>query len=430
MRVLWPVWRRLARRGLRLAGRALAGVAVLVLAPVLALATLGGLAGLTATPAVLLGAALGVFASIFFLGLLLLLPRPASRLPRWLRALAILGVEALVVWQVAAATLAPLRDALPPPPVAGQRIWELSTGSRLAYVVRKPKRSRGLPPVVVLHGGPGRADLGGDSAFFGALAADGRPVYVYDQVGAGRSSRLADPGGYSLTRDLDDLEAIRLRLGADRLVLVGHAEGALLAAAYLARHPGNVDRLVLSSPAGLRPAPSGAALARLDAAQNRRLALSLLHPRVLAASALLQANPAAAHSVVGDAELDARLAAYHRLLLPARRCGSGAAPAAVTGAYANLVRRPIPSWIGEGISGSPAPTLIVKGSCDYQSWSSAAGYRAIMPASQLVYLRGAGHDAYRDRPGPYLEAVRAFLAGRPLSPHTGELPPPDFQGPP
>ncbi|GAA3315632.1 hypothetical protein GCM10020219_032590 [Nonomuraea dietziae] len=185
MRVLWPVWRRLARRGLRLAGRALAGVAVLVLAPVLALATLGGLAGLTATPAVLLGAALGVFASIFFLGLLLLLPRPASRLPRWLRALAILGVEALVVWQVAAATLAPLRDALPPPPVAGQRIWELSTGSRLAYVVRKPKRSRGLPPVVVLHGGPGRADLGGDSAFFGALAADGRPVYVYDQVGGG-----------------------------------------------------------------------------------------------------------------------------------------------------------------------------------------------------------------------------------------------------
>ncbi|MEV2269683.1 alpha/beta hydrolase [Nonomuraea africana] len=426
----WPLWRPLARRGLRLLGRVLAGAVVVGLAPVLALATLGGLATLITTPAVLLGAALGVFAAILFLGLLLILPRPAARLPRWLRAVVVLGVETLVVWQVAAATLGPLESPPPLPPVAGQRMWDLPTGSRLAYVATTPKRPRGLPPVVVLHGGPGRADLDGDSAFFGALAADGHPVYVYDQLGAGRSARLSDPGEYGLTRDLDDLEAIRLRLRADRLVLVGHAEGALLASAYLARHPDRVDRLVLSSPAGLHAPPTGAVLTRLDAAQNRRLALSLLHPRVLTASTLLQVNPATARSVVGDAELDARLDAYHRLLLPALRCAGGAAPATSTGAYANLVRRPIPPWIREGITGSRVPALIIKGSCDYQSWSSAADYRTLLPGARLVYLRQAGHDAYRDRPGPYLAAVRAFLAGRPLEPYTGDLPPPDFEGPP
>jgi pimeloyl-ACP methyl ester carboxylesterase len=109
-------------------------------------------------------------------------------------------------------------------------------------------------PVVVLHGGPGVPDVAGDAAFFGQLTADGFDVYVYEQLGAGRSSRLADPTGYGLDRDVADPEAVRQTVGAERLVLIGHSHGGALAAAYLAGHPDHVQSMVLSSPAPLDPA--------------------------------------------------------------------------------------------------------------------------------------------------------------------------------
>jgi proline iminopeptidase len=108
--------------------------------------------------------------------------------------------------------------------------------------------------VVVVHGGPGVADMAGDAAYFGQLAGDGYDVWVYDQVGTGRSSRLADPRRYDIAREVADLEAIRGRIGADRMVLIGHSWGGQVAASYLAAHPANVARVVFSSPGALAPA--------------------------------------------------------------------------------------------------------------------------------------------------------------------------------
>ena len=126
----------------------------------------------------------------------------------------------------AAAVLVPAGDpGHDPAPVAGQRFWQLPAGARIAYV-RVPAHGAPRPaPVVFVHGGPGVADMAGDAAFFGRLADDGFDVYVYDQAGTGRSSRLADPRGYTIARAVADLEAIRARIGAARLVLIGHSWG-------------------------------------------------------------------------------------------------------------------------------------------------------------------------------------------------------------
>ena len=48
-----------------------------------------------------------------------------------------------------------------------------------------------------------------DVPAFAALATD-RDVYVYDRIGTGASSRLADPMGYTTARAVQDLEAVRL----------------------------------------------------------------------------------------------------------------------------------------------------------------------------------------------------------------------------
>jgi len=83
------------------------------------------------------------------------------------------------------------------------------------------------------------------------------------------------------------------------------------------------------------------------------------------------------------------------------------------------------------LAGLDAPALVIKGSCDYLSWSSAQEYLRVLPDARLSYLDGAGHNAYQDEPERYMEEVRAFLLGRrPLeAPYEGNRPPDDYEGP-
>jgi pimeloyl-ACP methyl ester carboxylesterase len=441
----------------RLAGRVVAGAGVLALSPALGLATLAGVAMVGAEPTTFVVTGLAVFASVFFLGLLLCVPRPRVAWGRWLRAVVVLGVEAAVVWQVSVDTLRPAPSHTPPAPVAGQREWRLPTGSELAYVRHAPKRVTRPEPVVFLHGGPGVADLAASSAFFGKLAADGYRVYVYDQIGAGRSARLRDPRGYGLTRDVQDLEAIRRAVGARRLNLIAQDYGAQLAAAYLAAHPDRVARAVLASPAGLSSRASTASVLASPAVPSQGSSTAPFSasptepsqgapawepqgrgtdgkveaaavfgrdgtpdPRLLALSTLLRVDPRAAHAFAGDRELDA----YLDLV---RQGASYPCPAAATtgsGGYVGLTGRAAPGSLRLSLSKVKAPVLIVKGRCDEQSWASAMAFRQALPSATLAYLGGG---TYRSE--AYLGLLRAFLSDRPVPAYEGQSPPSGYRGP-
>jgi proline iminopeptidase len=327
------------------------------------------------------------------------------------RAVAV-GVAAGLAAVSAFAVLVPLPDPrVPPAPLPGEARWQLSTGSDIRYV-RLPARGPVRPsPVVFLHGGPGIADLAGDAEYFGRLTGDGFNVYVYDQLGAGGSSRLSDPTGYGVGRDVADLEAIRRRIGADRMVLVGHSYGGTLAEHYLAAHPDRVAKLVLISPGPLDPADTSDArvATRLTGRERLRLYAALARPRALLGYGLLQVGPGA-----GGPRPAVRGSGFYRLQYPQ----SATAPRRVD---------PRPR-----LRGLPTPTLVLKGSCDYLSWRSAAGVRDVLPRSTLVYLPGAGHNAYQDRPDDVLAGIRAFLTGRPgpVPPYPGTAMPGDYEGPP
>jgi proline iminopeptidase len=349
-----------------------------------------------------------------------------------------IAVSVLVASAVAGRlVLLPLPDrASPPAPVPGMRIADLSTGSRLAYV-RVPAHdgASGAAPIVVLHGGPGVADMRGDLAFFGRLAADGRDVILYDQVGAGHSSRLADPSGYSLDRDLADLEALLAALGVERAVLVGHSYGASLATAYLARHRSNVERIVLLAPGAIRPHAREYGTGMVDRlSDTQRIALyaQLVQPRALLGWLLSQANPVAAHAFAGDRELDARYDRVYQLNVPGLFCNPGIEPATPTGLgfYTNAIRRDVPD-LRPALAGVTVPALILKPQCDYLPWIFGVDLAKALPVADLVYIPGAGHSLYAERPDVVLAELRAFLSDRPLpiAPRADLAPPGDLRGP-
>ncbi|RSN05712.1 hypothetical protein DMB42_27635 [Nonomuraea sp. WAC 01424] len=337
----------------------------------------------------------------------------------------------------ALAGVAVFRPAPVPPAAAapaGVAYWQLPTGSRIAYVKLAGSGTTARPPVVFLHGGPGTP---GEGLPEGSedLAAAGFDVYAYDQVGAGRSTRLADPAGYTVARHVADLEAIRGILGVPKLILVGRSWGGTLSAAYLAAHPDRVARAVLTSPGAIWdpafPGGVGSPWDHLPAALQEQADALTSSPRMLVQSLLVGVNPAAARALVPDAEADARMRALLLVAKDTTGCAA-AAPAPVhgnpPGFYSNQVTsedaaaRPDPR---PALREVRVPVLIMRGQCDYLKWEVTYDYRRTLPDSTLVYVPGAGHSIANGRPDLYRSLIGAFLLDRPLPvrPYTGTTDP-------
>lgn len=106
-------------------------------------------------------------------------------------------------------------------------------------------RKLGHGPHLVCHpGGPGFS-----STYFGDLAAlwEQYTVVMLNPRGTGGSARPAEPGAYRIEDYVADLEELRRHLGDERMLLLGHSHGGVVAMAYAAAYPGRVRQLILSS---------------------------------------------------------------------------------------------------------------------------------------------------------------------------------------
>lgn len=102
-----------------------------------------------------------------------------------------------------------------------------------------------------------------------------RPCLRMDLRGAGASPRPAAPP--SVAGHVADLEALRAALGLERVVPVGCALGALVAAAYAAAHPARCAALVLANPTA-RSAPAARAMLEARAAAVRAGGMAAILP--------------------------------------------------------------------------------------------------------------------------------------------------------
>ena len=331
--------------------------------------------------------------------------------------------SATVLQPLPSAPWARHRPAAPP----GVRYWRLPTGSRLAYL-KVPARGPARPdPVIFVGGGPGEEDVADTSQtrFFGQLSRLGYTIYFYDQLGSGLSQRLANPAGYTLARQVADLDAIRERIGARQVILLGSSWGGSLVASYLASHPRDVAKAVFTSPAPISyaqwPDP-GSVTSRLPPAQQQR-ADSLIpgNPRFIAWYALGQINPVAAHRFVPDAEADAFFSTFLQRIEPATVCDPARLPhqpETGNGLYDNVFTARSARQAHTGtralLASSHVPTLILTGGCNYIKWAPTWQYKTTLPGSTLVCFPDAGHVIYLDQPRTYLQTIESFLLGRPL----------------
>jgi pimeloyl-ACP methyl ester carboxylesterase len=82
--------------------------------------------------------------------------------------------------------------------------------------------------------------------------------------------------------------------------------------------------------------------------------------------------------------------------------------------------------LAESLESNDIPVLIFKGECDYCLWEVTHQYKELFPNTTLLYIEGAGHILYLDKPEVFHQATRAFLLDEPLpvQPYLDSEPPP------
>lgn len=133
------------------------------------------------------------------------------------------------------------------------------------------------PPLILLHGGPGFTEMR-LFRYFNAPLEKSFTVVYWDQRGTGKSFDRKIPRS-SMTvaqfiADLDELvEAVRKRVGKDKVAIFGHSWGSALGVLYAARFPQKVAAYVGSAQIGDWPAAESSsyafALAEAQRLNNR-----------------------------------------------------------------------------------------------------------------------------------------------------------------
>lgn len=257
-------------------------------------------------------------------------------------------------------------------------------------------------PLVCLPGGPGRAvEYLGD---FGGLD-ESHQLILLDPRGVGGSADPTDPATLRVDRLVDDVEALRVHLGRDRMDLLAHSAGAVLATLYAAAHPEQLSSLILVTPGlaavGVHATEEQMAAAlRRSAAEPWYAAATAAFDKIMGGDLSLDAyrasrpfyygrwdEAAQAHATVG-------IAARHMAARDGYFAGLTLDTPAVRAALTRL-RVPVLLYGGE-LDPMVTPALLEQ-----------AG--PLFHDATVVIQPGAGHFPWVDEPAAFCAAISSFL---------------------
>jgi proline-specific peptidase len=278
--------------------------------------------------------------------------------------------------------------------------FETTDGRLLSY------RVEGSGPTLVCHpGGPGFS-----SRYLGDLAGLGErfTLALLNPRGSEGSGRPADSRAYRTEDYVADLEELRAHLGLERMLLLGHSHGGVVAAAYAVAHPDRVEKLVLAS-----------TLARFareqEAAMEAGIETKAGEPWYADARAALEKEQA------GDFETDEELAelAYREFPFYFARYGEAER------AWLDTLRDEVPNGdalrlfnndifttfdLRPELSKVAAPTLVITGEEDFITGPACAADFAGIPNARTVFVPGSGHIVFVEARDRFRDEVTAFLS--------------------
>ena len=115
--------------------------------------------------------------------------------------------------------------------VKGAKLWVVTVGKG--------------EPLILIAGGPGGAHPG--LRRFDSLAKSNIQLIYFDGFGRGKSDTAKDVKEYSLERDIEDIEGLRKAMQLDKISLLGHSYGGVVAQGYAVKYGQNVSHLIIAN---------------------------------------------------------------------------------------------------------------------------------------------------------------------------------------
>ncbi|MDC0680125.1 alpha/beta fold hydrolase [Sorangium atrum] len=261
-------------------------------------------------------------------------------------------------------------------------------------------RMREKPVMFVVHGGPG-ADHASHKGGMTPLADQAQLVY-FDHRGQGRSAR-GPKETYTLENNVEDMEALRLHLGLDRIVVMGTSYGGMVAMAYALEYQRNISHLILVATA--------ASHRLIDRAK-----------RIVAERGTEQQRAACERLWAGEIEGDAQFAELLQILGPLYSTTFDPQKANEAGARTIYS---VDAWnVGlerfmrrfdftPRLPEIAVPTLVIAGRHDWICPPDLSEEIArLIPGADLRIFERSSHWVRADEPRALLDAVAGFLAER------------------
>jgi proline-specific peptidase len=282
-------------------------------------------------------------------------------------------------------------------PFRGYRTW---------YRIVGEGEEPGKLPVLALHGGPGACHDYLEP--MEALAATGRRVILYDQLGCGNSATPPNPAMWTVPLYVEEVDVVRDALALERVHVLGQSWGGMLGMEYALTQPTVLTSLIIeSSPASMPQWVAEANRLRAD-----------LPPDVQAT--LLKHE--AAGTTDDPAYEEAMLVFYQRHV-----CRLKEWPECVTRSFAKLAANPevyqtmngpsefhvigtLRTWdITARLGEIRVPTLVLSGRYDEATPAIHETVHRGIPGSESVIFAESAHLCHVEETDRFLHVVDDFL---------------------
>jgi proline iminopeptidase len=252
---------------------------------------------------------------------------------------------------------------------------------------------RGAEAIVAIPGGPG---LSHDYLRpLERLASAQRRVVLYDPRGTGRS-RVG--GALDLDAQVADLEAIRRAVGVERIHVLGHSWGTILAVAYADAHPTRVASVILVGMGAPTEASDRATFQRGFAARKAALVREGLVPKKSPGVRGEDCMP------VFDAILPVHF-------FDPRHPDAWTLPGTYRCEAGRRIKKAVGAWdLRPALGRLSAPVLLLSGAADLNDPGLALTARLI-PRDRLTdeRLPRCGHFPWLECPEPFFASLERFL---------------------
>jgi proline-specific peptidase len=234
-----------------------------------------------------------------------------------------------------------------------------------------------------------------------------RPVIFYDQLGAGRSDKPTNESLWTVDRFVRELAQVRETLGLDKVHILGHSWGSMLAMEYLLTGLEGVESVIFASPVMSAPRWS-------EDAERLIAAMPIQYQRAI------EENERA--GTTDSEDYQAATMEYYRLYLS----GSDPWSPDLLEAFENLNEKiyglmwgpseftatgTLRDYDRETELGSlNLPVLYTAGRYDEATPESVEHYHSLTPNAQIAIFENSAHMTMLDEPDAYVAAVRNFLA--------------------